>query len=195
MRLGFLGQKMRRYILALAVVVLPFGQPFLPPAFAQQAETADIAFGGLKGDPKAPVTVTSESLTVDEKARTAVFTGNVLVVQGQMRLSAAEVRVEYEAEQNRIARLWATGGVILVNAEDAAQSQKADYVIDTGVVTMTGDVVLTQGPATFTAQTFVANMTTGLGQLQGAVRSTFTPSAAAEGAGEGAQGDTQKADP
>ncbi len=178
---------MRRYILALAMM-LPFWQPFVPFALAQQADTAAITFGGLKGDPKAPVTVTSESLTVDETARTAVFTGNVVVVQGEMRLSAAEVRVEYEAEADRIARLWATGGVLLVNAKDAAQSQNADYVIDTGIVTMTGDVVLTQGPATFTAQTFVADMQTGLGQLQGGVRSTFIPS-------DGADPGPQKAAP
>lgn len=178
---------MRRNILALALM-LPFWQPFAPPALAQQADSAAITFGGLKGDPKAPVTVTSESLTVDETARTAVFTGNVVVVQGEMRLSAAEVRVEYEAEANRIARLWATGGVLLVNAKDAAQSQNADYVIDTGIVTMMDDVVLTQGPATFTAQTFVADMKTGLGQLQGEVRSTFTLS-------DGADSDPQKAAP
>ena len=178
---------MRRYILALALI-LPFWQPLAAPVLAQQADKAEITFGGLKGDPKAPVTVTSESLTVDETARMAVFTGNVLVVQGEMRLSAAEVRVEYEADADRIARLWATGGVLLVNAKDAAQSRKADYVIDTGIVTMTEDVVLTQGPATFTAQTFVADMKTGLGQLQGGVRSTFTPSA-------GAEPDPQKAAP
>jgi lipopolysaccharide export system protein LptA len=165
---------MRRYILAMAMM-LPFWQPLVQPALAQQADSAEITFGGLKGDPKAPVTVTSESLTVDEKARTAVFKGNVLVVQGEMRLSASEVRVEYEAEADRIARLWATGGVLLVNAKDAAQSQKADYVLDTGIVTMTNKVVLTQGPATFTADKFVANMKTGLGQLQGRVRSTFIP--------------------
>jgi lipopolysaccharide export system protein LptA len=170
---------MRRYILALAMM-LPFWQPLARPALAQAADSASITFGGLKGDPKAPVTVTSESLTVDETARTAVFTGNVLVVQGEMRLSAAEVRVEYEADADRIARLWATGGVLLVNATDAAQSQKADYVIDTGIVTMTDEVVLTQGPATFTAQTFVADMKTGLGQLQGGVRSTFVPNAEAD---------------
>jgi lipopolysaccharide export system protein LptA len=178
---------MRRYILALAMM-LPFWQPLAPPALAQEADSAEITFGGLKGDPKAPVTVTSESLTVDEKARTAVFAGNVLVVQGEMRLSAAKVQVEYEADADRIARLWATGGVLLVNAEDAAQSQKAEYVIDTGIVTMTHEVVLTQGPATFTADKFVANMKTGLGQLQGGVRSTFIPNA-------GTDGETQKAAP
>ena len=178
---------MRRYILALAMM-LPFWQPFAPPAAAQEAESAAIIFGGLKGDPKAPVTVTSQSLTLDETARTAVFTGNVLVLQGEMRMSAAEVRVEYEPDADRIARLWATGGVLFVNAKDAAQSQNAEYVIDTGIVTMTDDVVLTQGPATFTAQTFVADMKTGLGQLQGGVSSTFTPS-------EGAELGPQKATP
>ncbi len=163
---------MRRYFLALALML-----PIALPSGAQEAGSADITFGGLKGDPTQPVTVTSQSLTMDETARTAVFAGAVLVVQGEMRLSANEVRVEYQAETDKIDRLWATGDVLLVNAKDAAQSRTAEYVIDTGVVTMSGDVVLTQGPATFTADEFVADLTTGLGQLQGGVRSTFTPKA------------------
>ena len=167
---------MRRYILAIAML-LPMAGPLLAQDADQGADRAAISFGGLRGDPTLPVTVTSDSLTMDEAARTAVFVGDVLVVQGEMRLSAAEVRVEYEAGSDRIARLLAAGDVLLVNAEDAAQSQTADYIIDTGLVTMRGDVVLTQGPATFTAQEFVADLKTGLGQLQGGVRSTFTPKA------------------
>ncbi len=145
-------------------------------AFAQQSESANITFGGLRGDPSQPVTVTSQTLTVDEAQNSAVFSGDVLVVQGEMRLSADEVRVEYDISTARIARLWAKGDVLLVNAKDAAQSQTAEYLVDTGQVIMRGDVVLTQGPATFSAGKLSADLTTGLGKLEGGVRSTFTPS-------------------
>ena len=52
------------------------------------AQTAGVAFGGIQGDPTLPVDITSETLTVSQKDGTALFTGNVLVIQGQMRLSA-----------------------------------------------------------------------------------------------------------
>lgn len=163
---------MWRLILILVSTIWMF-----QPALAQDTAGTKVAFGGLKGDPKLPVTVTSQTLTVDEAAGTAVFEGDVLVVQGEMRLSSDTMRVEYDDETQRIRRLWAKGNVILVNADDAAQSQSAEYVIDDGIVTMLGDVVLTQGPATFSAEKMVADLVTGYGQLIGGVTSTFTPSA------------------
>lgn len=171
---GIIGQVgMRLLILALVGIAA-----LVPAAMAQQEGGTKVAFGGLKGDPSLPVNVTSQTLTVDEAAGTALFEGDVLVVQGQMRLSADLVRAIYDEKTERIERLWAEGNVILVNADDAAQSETAEYVIDDGVVTMLGTVVLTQGPATFTAGKMVADLTTGFGQLQGGVTSTFTPSAA-----------------
>jgi lipopolysaccharide export system protein LptA len=151
------------------------------PAFAQEQASTKVAFGGIKGDPTLPVTVTSESLTVQEEEGTALFEGDVLVVQGVMRLSADTVRAEYNAENDRIERIWAEGNVILINAEDAAQSQTAEYIIDVGLVKMMGEVVLTQGPITFTAARMVADLTTGLGQLDGRVTTTFVPNAGKTG--------------
>lgn len=146
------------------------------PAHAQQSSSATVSFGGIKGDPELPVTVTSAELTVDEVQGTAIFVGDVLVIQGQMRLSADEIRVEYDEETAKIAKLWATGNVLLVNADDAAQSDTAEYEIDAGLVTMLGNVVLSQSAATFSAQRFVADITTGLGQLEGGVTTSFVPS-------------------
>lgn len=165
--------KMRLLILALVGIAA-----LVPAAFAQQTGGTKVAFGGIKGDPTQPVTVTSQTLTVDEVAGTAQFEGDVLVVQGEMRMSAALVRAEYDEKSERIERLWAEGDVILVNAEDAAQGETAEYVIDDGVVTLQGNVVLTQGPATFSAARMVADLTTGFGRLEGRVTSTFTPGAA-----------------
>lgn len=170
---------MRRFHLA---ILLAFGGLAVPAAmpsaaFAQGAETANISFGGLKGDTSLPVTVTSKELTIDEGEGTAIFTGDVLVIQGELRLSAQEVQVEYDDEAQKVRRLWAIGDVLLVNAQDAAQSQTAEYLISDGIVTMYDNVVLTQGTATFSAQKLIANVNTGLGKLEGGVTTTFTPNA------------------
>ncbi len=169
------GADLMRQVFRAVLCVLALMQP----VHAQDAASTKITFGGLKGDPSQPVTVTAQELTMDEAAGTAVFVGDVLVVQGLMRLSADSIEVIYDEDRTRIKRLNATGNVILVNAEDAAQSQAAEYIIDDGQVTMLGDVVLTQGPATFTAAKLVADLVSGYGQLTGGVRSTFTPAAGA----------------
>ena len=146
-------------------------------AFAQMAvaEGTNVAFGGLRADTTLPVEVKADSLTVNQADGAAVFTGNVLVTQGEMRLSATEIKVEYSADKKGIAKLYATGNVLLVNAKDAAQADQAIYTIATGEVVMTGNVLLTQGQAAMSAESLVIDLTTGTGKLEGRVTTTFTP--------------------
>lgn len=141
------------------------------------AQTAGIAFGGIKGDPTLPVDVTSQSLTINQKDGSAEFAGTVLVIQGAMRLSADLLRVEYKADKSGIARLFATGNVLLVNATDAAASDEAVYTVDLGQVMMLGNVRLTQGETILTAPKMIVDLKTGLGTLEGGVKTSFAPKA------------------
>lgn len=141
------------------------------------AQTAGVAFGGIKGDPTLPVDVTSQSLTISQKDGAAEFSGKVLVIQGAMRLSADLIRVEYKADKSGIARLFATGNVLLVNASDAAASDEAVYTVDLGQVVMTGNVRLTQGETILLAPKMTVDLKTGLGTLEGGVKTSFTPKA------------------
>ncbi len=141
------------------------------------AQTAGVAFGGIKGDPTLPVDVTSESLTINQKDGSAQFAGKVLVIQGAMRLSADLLRVEYKADKSGIARLFATGNVLLVNATDAAAADEAIYSVDLGQVVMSGNVRLTQGDTILTAPKMTVDLKTGLGTLEGGVKTSFAPKA------------------
>ncbi|GGE44674.1 organic solvent tolerance protein OstA [Primorskyibacter flagellatus] len=134
-------------------------------AFAQQT-----AFGSGQVDPDQPVEVESDELKVSETDGTAEFLGNVVIVQGEMRLAAPRVLVVYDEEGERIKRLEATGGVTLVSGEDAAEAQRADYDIDGGQVVMTGDVLLVQGKSTLESQRMVVDLNGGTAQMEGRVR-------------------------
>ena len=99
---------------------------------------------GQSADTDAPVQVEADSLKVNQTTGEATFTGNVVIGQGEMRLSAAEVTVVYAAGGNeRISSLRATGGVTLVNGPDAAEASEAAYDVEAGTVALSGDVVLT----------------------------------------------------
>ena len=141
------------------------------------AEGTSVAFGGLKADTSLPVEMKSDALSVNQADGKAVFTGNVVVTQGAMKLSAAEIRVEYSADKKAIEKLYATGGVLLVNASDAAQADQAVYTISSGEVVMTGNVLLTQGQAAMSSQTLIIDLKTGTGRMEGRVTTTFTPGA------------------
>lgn len=142
---------------------------------AATAQQAQIAFGGLKQDTSLPVQVDAESLTVEQADGTATFTGNVRVAQGEMRLSAATVRVEYAPDGKAIARLHAGGGVTLANAADAAEAREAVYTIAEGRVVMTGDVLLTQGKSAISGQKLVIDLKAGTGVMEGGVSTIFVP--------------------
>ncbi len=143
---------------------------------AAHGEGTNVAFGGLKADISLPVEVQADSFSVNQSDGTAVFSGNVVVSQGEMRMTAAEITVEYSTDGKAISRLIASGGVLLVNALDAAEAQNAVYTIATGEVILTGSVVLTQGKAAMSGEKLIIDLTSGNGRMEGRVTTIFTPS-------------------
>lgn len=134
------------------------------------AQGTNVAFGAIKQDTSAPVEATADNLSVDQNTGTATLTGNVLIGQGEMRLTAAKVLVVYRSERAGIARLEATGGVTLVSGPDAAEAQNADYDVDRGTIVMTGDVLVTQGQSALTADRMTVNLVDGTAQMSGRVK-------------------------
>jgi lipopolysaccharide export system protein LptA len=134
------------------------------------AQGTSVAFGTIKQDTKLPVEVTSDNLSVDQETGIAIFTGNVLIGQGEMRLSAPRVLVVYLEEQKGIERLEATGGVTLVSGPDAAESERADYSIEDGVIVMTGNVLLDQGLNALSADRMIVQLSDGTAQMSGRVK-------------------------
>ena len=134
------------------------------------AQGASVAFGTIAQDTSLPVEVSSDELSVDQETGTAIFTGNVVIGQGEMRLSAPRVLVVYQSEQSGIARLEATGGVTLVSGPDAAEAQLADYSIDTGTIVMRGNVLLAQGRSAISADQMTIQLKDGTAQMSGNVR-------------------------
>jgi lipopolysaccharide export system protein LptA len=157
-------------LLRLAGLALLLALPV--PALAQGAK---VAFGGLKQDTSLPVEITADALEVNQTDGQATFTGNVLVGQGEMRLSAAKIEVEYDDGGKGIKTLHATGGVTIVNATDAAEAAEALYTIASGNVVMTGNVLLTQGPNAISGERLVLDLRDGTGVMEGRVKTVFTP--------------------
>ncbi|MFD2738338.1 LptA/OstA family protein [Sulfitobacter aestuarii] len=142
------------------------------PLFAQGAS---VAFGTIRQDTSLPVEVTADNLAVDQGTGVATFSGNVEIGQGDMRLSAAVVEVVYREKNKGIARLEASGGVILVSGEDAAESQRAEYDIDDGTIVMIGDVLLTQGGNALSAERMRVHLSDGTAEMSGRVRTILQP--------------------
>jgi len=141
-------------------------------AFAQ----AQVALGGLSVDRSAQVEVTADTLSVDQASRRAVFSGNVVVGQGTMRVSAGQVEVTYAETTGEITRLVLSGGVTFVTETEQAEAGSADYDLTSGLLVLSGDVLLTQGASAIAADRMTVNLQDGTAQMDGRVRTVFGPS-------------------
>jgi len=153
----------------LFLFVLFFG---FPAALAAQGTSLAIGSGAFSSG--LPVEVSADALSVDQGSGAATFDGNVLVVQGDVRMSAGQVVVVYATDEsgsaNGIARLVASGGVTFVTPTDAVEAQTAEYSIADGIVTLAGDVLLTQGPTAISGERLVVDLNSGSGRMEGRVR-------------------------
>lgn len=137
------------------------------------AQGGQVAFGNIQENDGLPIEVTADNLDVNQNDGTAVFTGNVVIGQGSMRLSAPEVLVVYLENQSGIERLKATGGVTLVSGDDAAEASNADYNLETGLINMRGNVLLIQGPSAVAAEAMTVNTRSGTANMSGRVKTVL----------------------
>lgn len=118
--------------------------------------------------------VTADTLEVDQDSGSSVFAGNVLAVQGGMRIAAQSLRIEYEpgarAGTQRVSRLVASGGVTMVTEGEAIEAREAVYSLSAQSLEMTGDVIFVQGSNLLSGQRFVADLRSGSGRMIGRVR-------------------------
>jgi len=145
---------------------------FLCSAIAAGAQT-NVNLGGISVDTTAAIEVTADSLSVDQDTGTAIFVGDVLIAQGDLRLSAGRVEVVYGTETSEIARLLASGGVTFVTADEAAEAQSANYDVTSGMLVLTGDVLLTQGASAISAGEMTINVADGTATMDGRVRTVL----------------------
>ena len=143
---------------------------FLSVSFCVSATAQQVAFGKIANNPDAALEITADQLSVNQENGTAIFDGNVVIGQGVMRLAAGRVLVVYAEGDQKIERLEATGGVTLVNGDDAAEAERADYSIANNEVVMSGNVLVTQGPNALTSESMTLDLATGTARMSGRVK-------------------------
>ena len=130
----------------------------MPQTQTGEARAATPAFGR---DQRAPVDVTSDQLYVNDTAKTALFMGKVVAVQGDSTLKAPELHVTYEGapaaditggasakqpgDSARLARLVAKDGtVVTIGSDRRVASDQADFDAKADTALFTGNVLVNQ---------------------------------------------------
>ena len=150
------------------------------PAFAQ------VKASGKSSDQ--PIEISSDQLDVHQDEHKAIFTGNVIAVQGTTQMRSAEMVVFYRDNDSKAAaavpattptdqpaaptqgiyRIEAQGKVVFTTPTEVAMGDKGIYNVDTDTIDLLGDnVTLTRGQNVLKGTHVVHNMTTGRSILTG----------------------------
>lgn len=141
---------------------------------AAHAQATQISLGESMQLSGRRLEVTADELEVDQESGLTTFSGDVLAVQGALRLSATRMQIEYapptETGQRRIRVLQAWGDVTLVTEREAVEAQEATYSLIDQTLDMRGGVVFVQGSNVLSGERFTADLNAGTGRMQGRVR-------------------------
>lgn len=124
----------------------------------------------LKGhDAKSPVDVEADQIEVQDRADRAVFSGNVVVRQSNLTLTASRLTVAYARQGSGvdIERLDASGGVSVKSPSETARGDFAVYDLRRRIITLVGGVELTQGNNRVQGGRMVIDLDTGRATVDG----------------------------
>ena len=180
----------------LAIVIISALLPVCSLASAQglfgQAPNAGPASSGparsLQAENKdAPVQIEAATLEVHDKSKTATFSGNVQVVQGDTTMKCRSLVVFYGQEvglgestpqasnttsvksprgAQNIRRIEARGAVTVITKDQSASGDLGIYDLKTKTITLSGNVVVSQGQNVIHGERVVVDTETGNARVE-----------------------------
>lgn len=164
-------------LLGLIVVSIPL---------SAMAQDVSEAFSGLSSSSKDPIEIEADELEVQDRNKTAVFRGNVKLVQGPTTLRASSITVYYSGRASgasqQISKVEARGPIRVTSKDQTARGDQATFLMSSQVLTLAGNVVLTKGGNELRGQRLVVNLKTGESRIEapksqsgGRVRGVFLP--------------------
>lgn len=123
----------RLYIVLIGCISL-FAIPAALPATAAQADRS-----------KLPITVKSNEMTADNKAKTATFSGKVVARQGDIAIFSDKLVVSYAEKDGDVEKVEAIGNVRIVQSNRTGFSGQALYDSRTGKIVLTDSPRVVQG--------------------------------------------------
>jgi lipopolysaccharide export system protein LptA len=131
-------------------------------------------------DNKAPIDISSDSFQADLNGKTGTWSGNVVLVQGDMKLRANSVRVT--TVNGNADKVTASGNVVVDSPKSGtATGDNGIYSVGPRTVVMTGNVVLKKGKDVMRGVQLTVNLTTGQAVLGGGVRTQGTTGGRVQG--------------
>lgn len=125
-------------------------------------------FGALADQADEPVRVDADTFEIFEENRLAVFTGNVIIVQGDFHMWAPRAEVRYgEGGTTDLKTVDAEGGVKIEMNGQTATSKRASFAVKDRVLTLLDDVKVVDDDSTVTGPRLVIDIRAGTSRFAG----------------------------
>ena len=138
------------------------------------AQDFGAAFSGFDTGSDQPIQIEADRLEVRDADKLAIYSGNVIVRQGETVLEAPQLQVFYsgqpagpDAPGSEVERLEAGTGVTVRSGDRTASGDLAVLDMSQDLVTMTGNVVLTEGTNVVRGERLIVNLATDEGRMEG----------------------------
>jgi lipopolysaccharide export system protein LptA len=195
-----------RLLTAAALLALPAASlRAQQPAQPQNGKGPPNALQGFSQNRDQPVHIEAATLVVKDKEKIATFSGDVKVVQGDTTMKSKSLVVFYEGDtegdktgtaakapaksmqaaspgpggEQKIKRLEAHGNVIVIQKDQTATGELGIFDMKTNTVTMSNNVVMTQGQNVLKGGKLIVDLTTGVSRVEtgnsGRVQGLFIP--------------------
>ena len=193
---------MQRLIFFVALVIMAIAS-----AAAAQGPTTPSPLGlGQGANKDAPVQIDAGTLEVHDKTKTATFSGNVQVVQGDTTMKCHSLVVFYGQEvglggsdnevtattpaksnlgmphgAQNIRRIEARGAVTVLTKDQSASGDLGVYDLKAKTITLSGNVVVSQGQSVIHGERVVVDTETGNARVESGSSGPTGTSAAGAG--------------
>jgi lipopolysaccharide export system protein LptA len=123
-----------------------------------------------KHDSNAPINISADKFVADSNAKTGVWTGNVVVIQSDMRMRANSVRLNVVGNDSKPDKIFATGNVVVDSPNSGTVTgDDGVYDVTAHTVTMTAatgkQVILTKQKDVMRGTILTVNLDTGIATL------------------------------
>jgi lipopolysaccharide export system protein LptA len=179
----FAGQRRILAATAFASLMLMSLHAMAQPSSSASKGGQQNALQGFSQNRNQPVQIEAASLEVRDKDKIATFSGSVKVVQGDTVMRSKSLVVYYEQQgqqpgapamkaatpgpggSSSISRIEAHGGVTVNQKDQTATGEKALFDMKGNTVTLSGNVVVSQGQNIMRGDRLVVNLTTGVSNV------------------------------
>ncbi len=146
-------------------ITIMLSSALLTSAFLSVAARAQVI---SNHNSKAPVTFDADNIELQDRADRVILSGNVTVRQAELTISAAAMTAAYSNSSGiDVNRFDARGGVTIIKDDLRASSGSAIYDLDSDLITLIGNVQLTQGANRLNGGRIVIDLNSGRSTLSG----------------------------